>query len=49
MNKNLRNILLYIGIPIILIGAFFAVSNIAKTSDEVKYYEIVQKIRENKF
>ena len=47
MNKNLKNVLLYIGIPIILIFAFFAVSSLASRSEQTKYYEIVEKITNN--
>ena len=47
MNKNLKNVLLYIGIPLILIFSFYWVSDIAKKTEDVKYYEVVQKIRNN--
>ena len=47
MNKNLKNILLYIGIPIILILSFFAVSSLANRTEQTKYYEIVEKIVNN--
>ena len=47
MNKNLKNVLLYIGIPIILIVAFFTVSNLSKNTVQTKYYEVVQKITNN--
>ena len=47
MKKNVRNILLYIGIPLILIMSFVAVSQISKTTNETKYYEIIEKIENN--
>lgn len=47
MKKNVRNILLYIGIPLILILSFVAVSQISKTTNETKYYEIIEKIENN--
>ncbi len=47
MNKNIKNILLYIGIPVILILSFFVVSQVAKTTNETKYSEIVEMIRDN--
>ena len=47
MKKNIRNILLYIGIPLILIISFVAVSQISKATNETKYYEIVEMIEGN--
>ncbi len=47
MNKNLKNVLLYIGIPIVLIAAFFAVSKFSNNTAEKKYYEVVEKITSN--
>ncbi len=47
MKKNVRNILLYIGIPIVLILSFAAVSRLSKKADDTKYYEIVQKVVNN--
>lgn len=47
MKKNVRNILLYIGIPLILILSFVTVSQISKTTNETKYYEIIEKIENN--
>ena len=47
MKKNIRKILLYIGIPIILIMSFMAVSQISKNTNETKYYEIVELIENN--
>ena len=48
MKKNAKNILLYIGIPIILILSFLTVSQISKNTAQTKYYEIVEKIEQNK-
>ena len=45
MKKNIRNILIYLGIPIILIAAFAVVSNVSDKSATTEYYEIVEKIR----
>jgi len=47
LNKNVKNVLLYIGIPIILIIAFLAVSSLTKQNETTKYYEIVEKITDN--
>ena len=47
MNKKLRSILLYIGIPIVLILTFAIVSMVSETTVETKYYEIVDKIKNN--
>ena len=47
MNKNIRNILLYIGIPVILILSFVLVSQISKNTVETKYYEIVESVKKN--
>ncbi|MBP3706188.1 MAG: ATP-dependent zinc metalloprotease FtsH [Clostridia bacterium] len=46
MKKNIRNILLYLGIPIVLIAAFVLVRNVSSQSATTKYYEIVEKIRD---
>ena len=48
MKKNLKNVLLYIGIPIVLIISIFAVSQISKNTNEKKYYQIVSMVKENK-
>ena len=48
MNKNLRNVLLYIAIPIILIISVFSVSQLTKNTAETKYYQIVDLVKENK-
>ncbi len=47
MKKNLKNVLLYIAIPIILILSVFSVSQLTKNTAETKYYEIVDMIKEN--
>ena len=47
MNKNIKNILLYIGIPVILILSFVLVSQISKNTVETKYYEIVESVKKN--
>ncbi len=47
MNKNLRNVLLYIGIPIILILSFAAVSTLTKNTQKTEYYQIIEKITDN--
>ncbi len=47
MKKNLKNILLFICIPIILIIAFWAVTTASSTTNETKYYEIVEMIENN--
>ena len=47
MNSKLKNILLYITIPIIMcIGAFFIIKMTTPTS-QTKYYEIVEMVRNN--
>ena len=47
MNKNLRNVLLYIGIPIVLIISIMSVSYLSKNAAETKYYQIVNMIKDN--
>ena len=47
MKKNIRNVLLYIGIPVILILSYLFVGQITEKSEKVKYYEIIQQIRNN--
>ena len=47
MKKNFKKILLYLGVPLILIMSFTAVSQISKTTNETKYYEIVEMIENN--
>ena len=48
MNKNLKNVLLFIGIPIAFIIAVLSVSYLSKNTVETKYYEIVEMVTENK-
>ncbi len=48
MKKNIRNVLLYIGIPIIFILTIVAVSMSTKTVDKVEYYEIVELFKTDK-
>ncbi len=48
MNKNLRNVLLYLGIPIILIIAVVAVSLGTKQVEQKKYFDIVELFQNNK-
>jgi len=47
LKKNLRNILLYIVVPIIFIVTIVAVSLSTKNVDKVKYYEIVEMVKTN--
>ena len=47
MKKNIRNVLLYIGIPVILVLSYLFVSQITEKTEKVKYYEIIQQIRNN--
>lgn len=47
MNKNIRNVLLYIGIPIVLIMSILAVSQLSKSTNETRYYEIVDMVKNN--
>ena len=47
MKKNLRNILLYIVVPIIFIVTIIAVSLSTKNVDKTKYYEIVEMVKTN--
>ena len=48
MNKNLKNVILFIGIPIAFIIAVLSVSYLSKNTVETKYYEIVELVTENK-
>ena len=48
MKKNLKNVLLYLGIPVILIISIAMVYVLNQNTAEKKYYEIVELIRENK-
>ena len=47
MKKNIKNILLYIGIPLILILLFVVASQVSKTTTETKYYQIIEMIENN--
>ena len=47
MNKNLKNVLLFIGIPIVFIIAILSVSYLSKNTVETKYYEIVDMVKDN--
>ncbi len=47
MKKNLKSVLLFIGIPIILILSITAISSLNKNTAEKKYYEIVNMIKDN--
>ena len=47
MKKNFKNVLLYIGIPIVFIIAMLAVSYLTKNTTEMKYSEVVQMIKDN--
>ena len=47
MKKNFKNILLYIGIPIVFVIAILSVSNLTKKTAEIKYSEIVQMVKDN--
>ena len=47
MKKNFKNILLYLGIPIIFIMTIISVSYLTKTTEETKYSQIVALVTEN--
>ena len=47
MNKNLKNILLFIGIPIVFIIAIVSVSYLYRNTDDTKYYEIIDMLKNN--
>ncbi len=47
MNKNFRNVLIYIGIPIIFILTILTVSHFTKETEKVKYSQIVTMIKQN--
>ena len=47
MNKNLKNVLLFIGIPIVFIIAVLSVSYLSRGTVERQYYEIVDMIKSN--
>ncbi len=48
MKKNLKNILLIILIPVVLLASFYIATKVADTTEETKYYEIVELIENNK-
>ena len=48
MKKNFKNVLLYLGIPLILIATVATISFLNKNTAEKKYYQIVELIKENK-
>ena len=47
MNKNLKNVLLYIGIPIVFVLSILSVSYLTKNAAEIKYSEIVSMVKQN--
>lgn len=47
MNKNLKNVLLYLCIPLVLIVAFVIASQATKQTVQTKYYEIVEQVKAN--
>ena len=47
MNKNLKNVLLYIGIPIVFVLSILSVSYLTKNAAEIKYSEIVNMVKQN--
>ena len=47
MNKNFKNVLLFIGIPIVLIFAVSMISRMNKSTAQKQYYEIVNMITNN--
>ncbi len=47
MKKNIRNILLYLGIPIILILTVVAVSHVKEETENVIHSDIVQMVKNN--
>ena len=47
MNKNLKNVLLFIGLPIVFIMAILSVSYLSKNTVETKYYQIVDMVKDN--
>ena len=47
MNKNLKNVLLFIGIPIVFIITVMSVNYLSKSTAETKYYEIVDMVKNN--
>ncbi len=47
MKKNLKNVLLYLGIPIVFIITIMSVSYLTKNTTETKYSEIVELVKTN--
>jgi len=47
LKKNVKNLLLYLLIPLIFIATIISVSYLTKTTEEKKYSEIVMLIKEN--
>ncbi len=47
MKKNLKNVLLYLGIPIVLIISMLGVSYLTKNTAEMKYSELVSMVKNN--
>ncbi len=47
MKRNFKSILLIILIPVVLIGSYFLASRVAQTTEETKYYEIVEMFENN--
>ena len=47
MNKNLKNVILFIAIPIVFIMAILSVSYLSRNTVETKYYEIVDMVKSN--
>lgn len=47
MNKNLKNVLLFIIIPVVFIISVLSVSYLSKSTVETKYYEIVNMVKNN--
>ncbi len=48
LKKNIKNILLILIIPVVLAASFFVATKVANTTDQIKYYEIVELIENNK-
>lgn len=48
MKKNVKNLILYIGIPVILIVVIALVTLNGTSKEGTKYYEIIDQLRENK-
>ncbi len=48
MKKNFKNVILFLGIPLILIATVATISYLNKNTAEKKYYQIVELIKEDK-